>query len=187
MRRAAIEDASVEMLEVFERVSAEARREKNAVPPVNKMVYYWTRKPLIVGRAVALACTLRKPQDVEGLLGLSETGRAYKSAPSRARYGELLGMDPSHITMLDPFAGTGNLAFPSAELGLDVTVSDYNPLAYLIERGSLQIPAISDSSLAEEFENAANTIIREVEDEVGRFYAARKLAYIWAWCIRCTH
>ena len=68
MRRAAIEDASVKMLEVFGRVSAEAKHEKAAIPPINKMLYYWTRKPLIVGRAVALASTLERPEDVEKLL-----------------------------------------------------------------------------------------------------------------------
>lgn len=187
MRKAAIENASVEMLELFERVSAESKREKKAVPPINKMVYYWTRKPLVVGRTVALACTLKSPKYVEELLGLNKDGRAYTNTPNTDRYQELLGTDPSDIRVLDPFAGTGNLAFPSAELGLDVTCSDYNPLAYLIARGSLEIPSNPDSDLVEEFENVANTIIHEVENEVGQFYTARKLAYIWAWCIRCTH
>ena len=151
MRKAAIEDASIEMLGVFERVSAEAKREKNAVPPVNKTVYYWTRKPLIVGRAVALACTLENPEEVNGLLGMNKDSRAYRTAPNVGKYRELLGVDPSEIAVLDPFAGTGNLAFPSTELGLDVTCSDYNPLAYLIGRGSLEIPAASDPGLAKEF------------------------------------
>ena len=187
MRRAAIEDASVRMLEVFERVSAEAKKEKNASPPVNRLVYYWTRKPLVVGRAVALASTLESPEDVENLLGFSRDKRAYQVTPNLKEYRELLGKDPSGITMLDPFAGTGNLALPSVELGLDVTCSDYNPLAYLIERGSLEIPANADPGLAQEFEKAANQIIDEVEEEVGKCYEPGRLAYFWAWCIRCTH
>ena len=187
MRRAAIEDASVKMLEVFERVSAEAKKEKKAVPPVNKLVYYWTRKPLIVGRAVALASTLERPDDVEKLLELEHGKRAYQMAPNLKDYRELLGKDPSEITMLDPFAGTGNLALPSAQLGLDVTCSDYNPLAYLIERGSLEIPANADPGLTKEFEEAANQIIDEAEEEVGKFYESGHLAYLWAWCIRCVH
>ena len=187
MRRAAIEDASVKMLEVFERVSAEAKKEKKAIPPVNKLVYYWTRKPLIVGRAVALASTLERPDDVEKLLELEHGKRAYQMAPNLKEYRALLGMDPSEITMLDPFAGTGNLALPSVELGLDVTCSDYNPLAYLIERGSLEIPARAAPGLAQEFKEAADQIIDEVEEEVGKFYEPGKLAYFWAWCIRCVH
>ena len=95
MRRAAIEDASVKMLEVFERVSAEAKKEKNASPPVNRLVYYWTRKPLVVGRAVALASTLESPEDVESLLGFSRDKRAYQLTPNLKDYRELLGKDPS--------------------------------------------------------------------------------------------
>ena len=96
--------------------------------------------------------------------------RAYQIAPNLKDYRELLGKDPSEITMLDPFAGTGNLALPSAQLGLDVTCSDYNPLAHLIERGSLEIPARADPGMAKKFEEAANQIIDEVEEEVGKFY-----------------
>ena len=187
MRRAAIEDASVKMLEVFERVSAEAKKEKNAVPPPNKLVYYWTRKPLIVGRAVALASTLKKPEDVEELLNLGRDKRAFHLTPNRERYKELLGKNPSEISLLDPFAGTGNLAFPSIELGIDVTCSDYNPLAYLIERGSIEIPARAEPGLAKEFEEVANRIIDEVKEEVGQFYKSGRLAYLWTWCIRCVH
>ena len=187
MRKAAIENASVEMLEVFEQVSAEAKREKKAVPPINRMVYYWTRKPLVVGRAVALACTLEKPKEVKDLLELNDHIRAYKSTLDRTKYETLLDTDPANISVLDPFSGTGNLAFPAAELGLDVTCSDYNPLAHLITRGSLEIPVNSDTRLAKEFEDAADAIIKETENEVGQFYTPRNLAYIWAWCIRCTH
>ena len=187
MRKAVIEDASVEMLRVFERVSNESKIEKKAVPPVNKLLYYWTRKTLIVGRAVALACTLENPKDVEILLGFNKDRRAYRSIPSLGDYKGLLGMEPSDISMLDPFAGTGELAFPSAELGLDVTVSDYNPLAHLIERGSLNIPSSFGIGLVQKFEDAANRIIADTERNVGQFYKSHVLAYLWVWCIRCVH
>ena len=68
-----------------------------------------------------------------------------------------------------------------------MTCSDYNPLAHLIQRGSLNIPAASKPELAAEFERVANAIIGTVADEVGQFYEPRRLAYIWAWCIKCTH
>ena len=185
MRKAVIEDASLDMLEVFEKVSAEAKREKNAVPPPNKMIYYWTRKPLIVGRAVVLACTLKDPKHVEEFLGLNKDVRAYKKLPTG--YASMLDSTPSDIKVLDTFSGTGNLVFPAVELGLDVTCSDYNPLAYLITRGSLDIPSTSGPDLVREFESATNAIINEVEREVGQFYQPRSLAYMWAWCIRCVH
>lgn len=186
MKKAAIEEANIKMLEVFDMVSKEARLEKYAIPPVNKMLYYWTRKPLIVGRAVALACTLEDPEQVKSLLGIGDE-RAYNTRPNTETYQNMLGQDPHDITVLDPFAGTGNLAFPAIELGLDVTCSDYNPLAHLIERASLEIPAKYGANLVREFKDAANKIIDDVEKKVGHLYTSDRLAYLWAWCIRCTH
>ena len=88
---------------------------------------------------------------------------------------------------MDPFAGTGNLMFPAAEMGLDVTCSDYNPLAYLIEKASLEIPARSRPGLAKDFEDAAKQIINETEKELKDFYESKHLAYLWVWCVSCPH
>ena len=170
MKKTAIEESSLDMLELFESVSIEAKREKLATPPISRFVYYWTRKPLIAGRAVALASTLDNAADVKSLLGIYGDKRAYTRVPDRDIYKEKLGKDPSKIKVLDPFAGTGNLMFPAAELGLDVTCSDYNPLAYLIEKASLEIPARSRPGLAKSFEDTANWIINETEKELKDFY-----------------
>ena len=187
MKKTAIEESSLDMLELFESVSKEARREKTAVPPVSKMIYYWTRKPLIVGRAVALASTLDSVDDIKSLLGIYGDKRAYTRVPNLDLYKEKLGKDPVTIKILDPFAGTGNLMFPAAEMGLDVTCSDYNPLAYLIEKASLEIPARSRPGLAKDFEDAAKQIINETEKELKDFYESKHLAYLWVWCVSCPH
>ena len=187
MKKAVIEDANLDMLELFESVSKEAKREKHAVPPISKMIYYWTRKPLIVGRAVALASTMNSVSDVKSLLGIYGDKRAYTRIPDRDLYREKLGKDPANIKVLDPFAGTGNLMFPAAELGLDVTCSDYNPLAHLIERASLEIPARNRLGLAKDFEYVANQLINETEKELKDFYEPKHLAYLWVWCVTCPH
>ena len=187
MEKAVIEDASVELLELFEKVSAESQKEKKAVPAINKMFYYWTRKPLIVSRAVSLASTLDSVDAVKELLGLYGNKRAYVNIPNQELYQKRLGKSPSKIKVLDPFAGTGNLMFPAVELGLDVTCSDYNPLAYLIEKGTLEFPAKNGIELSKEFEKIANQIISETEKEVGRFYKPGYLTYLWVWCITCPH
>ena len=187
MNKAVIEDASLEMLELFELVSKEAKKEKLAVPPISKMVYYWTRKPLIVGRAVALASTLDSVDAIKSLLGIYGEKRAYTRIPNMDMYKQKLGKDPSKIKVLDPFAGTGNLMFPATELGLNVTCSEYNPLAHLIEKASLKIPAKNGHELALEFQKIANQIIDETEKELKDCYTAGYLAYLWVWCITCPH
>ena len=103
------------------------------------MVYWWTRKPLIVGRAVALASTLDNIEDVRNLLHLGREKRAYTYAPDVGVYKKKLGRDPSEIKVLDPFGGAGNLIFEAKRLGLDCTISDYNPVAYIIRKSCIRI------------------------------------------------
>ena len=187
MKKVLIEDASIELLELFDEVSKEAKIEKNAVPPINKMIYWWTRKPLIVGRVMALASTLDNIKDVKSLLGLDSDKRSYQYVPDVTKYKQKIGIDPKKIKVLDPFAGAGSLAFPAVQLGLDVTVSDYNPLAYLIEKSVLEFPTKYGTDLAADVEKYANLLIQKTSDEVGRFFKSNQLVYMWCWCIKCPH
>ena len=187
MKHTIIEDSSIELLELFDDVSKEAKIEKHAVPPINKMIYYWTRKPLIVGRAMALASTLDNIKDVKSLLGLNSDKRSYQYVPDVTKYKQKIGIDPKSIKVLDPFAGAGNLVFPAVQLGLDVTVSDYNPLAYLIERSVLEFPAKYGTDLAADVEKYAKLVIEKTKNEVGKFFKPNQLIYMWCWCIKCPH
>jgi putative DNA methylase len=187
MKKALIEDASIDLLELFDEVSKESKKEKSAIPPINKMIYWWTRKPLIVGRAMTLASTLDDIDDVKSLLGLDFNKRSYQYVPDVTKYKQKIGMDQKKIKILDPFAGAGNLALPAAQLGLDVTVSDYNPLAYLIERSVLEFPTKYGENLSADVEKYAKEIIEKTKNEIGRFFKPANLIYMWCWCITCPH
>ena len=187
MKKSLIEEPTVELLELFDKVSEEARVEKNAIPPINKMAYWWTRKPLIVGRAVALTSTLDNIEDVRNLLGLRKDSRAYKHLPDVGVYKKKLGRDPSEIKVLDPFAGAGNLIFEAKRLGLDCTSSDYNPVAYLIEKTVLDYPAKYGTKLADDFEKYSKQVLVMTQNEIGKFYKENDLVYFWVWCIKCPH
>jgi len=182
-----IEEPNVELLQFFDKVSEEARKEKNAVPPINKLVYYWTRKPLVVGRAIALASTLTNLKDVESLMGFGKDVRAYTRIPDAGVYAKKLGSDPSKIKVLDPFGGAGNLIFEAKRLGLDCTSSDYNPLAYLIEKAVLEYPSKYGQKLESDFTKYAMEAIELTKKEIGKFYGEEDLAYRWLWCIKCPH
>jgi putative DNA methylase len=186
MKKALIEDSSIELLELFDEVGKEAKIEKNAVPPINKMIYWWTRKPLIVGRAMTLASTLDNIDDVKSLLGLNFEKRAYQYSADITKYAKKIG-DPKKIKVLDPFAGAGNLVFPAVQLGLDVTTSDYNPLAYLIERSVLEFPAKYGEKLAYDVEKYGNYLINKTKEQLEHFFKSNQLTYLWCWCIQCPH
>ena len=187
MKHSVIEDASIELLELFDEVSKEAKIEKNAIPPINKMIYWWTRKPLVVGRAMTLASTLNNIDDVKSLLGLKSVNRTYQYQPDISLYEQKMGAQFKSIKILDPFAGAGSLAFPAVQLGLDVTVSDFNPLANIIERSVLKYPAKYGLELVTDFEKYANLVVEKTKNDIGHFFNPHHLVYMWCWCIKCPH
>jgi putative DNA methylase len=187
LKHALIEDASVELLELFDEVSKEAKKEKLAKIALNRGIYWWTRKPLVVGRAMTLASTLDNIDDMKSFLGLNSKDHAYKYTPNTTAYSKKLGIEPKKIKILDPFGGAGNLIFPAVELGLDTTISDYNPLAYLIERSVLEFPAKYGIQLAQDVEKYANKVFEETKKECNNFFKENQLTYLWCWCIKCSH
>lgn len=187
MKHALIEDASIELLELFDEVSKGAKIEKSTIPPINKMNYWWARKPLIVGRAMILASTLDNIQDVRSFLGLDSKNRAYQYVPNTISYENKIGINPKKINILDPFAGAGSLAFPAVQLGLNVTISDINPLAYVIEKSILEYPGKYGIDLATDFKKYVKLLLEKTDVDCSKFFTKNHLIYFWCWCIRCPH
>ena len=132
MDRVLLEEESIEHLQLFSRVSEEAKKEKKGRPPISELLYWWTRKPLIVGRTVTLLGTIsaeRRVEEVMPLLGLSNDKRAFRHNPNIEHYRKLTNNNSNNITVFDPFAGSGNLVFEACRLGLNVAVMEYNPVA----------------------------------------------------------
>ena len=104
------------------------------------MINWWTRKPLIVGRAIILTSTLKEIKDVIPFLSLGKEKRAYNYKPNIKQYQKKCDFELENVKILDPFGGSGNLIIPTMELGFNVTSRDYNPLAHIIQRASLECP-----------------------------------------------
>ncbi len=186
MKHAVIEDSNVEVMEFFNRVGRASKNEKQATISLNQMMCWWTRKPLVVGKAMVLASLFDKVSDAEQFLGL-DSPKPYDHIPDTTMFTKKLGVDPKTISILDPFAGSGNLMFPAVQLGLDVTASDYNPLAWLIEKCALEHPAKHGRNLHEDFVKYANKALEETKKTVGRYFQDSYLTYLWCWCIRCPY
>ncbi len=167
-------------------MSDAAKKEKQGTISLNQMMYWWTRKPIVAGRAIILTSVFDNLEYVEQFLGL-DSPKPYDYRPVFADFSENLGKSADSIGMLDPFGGSGNLAFPATDLGFNVTVSDYNPVAWLIEQGSLAFPAKYGSNLRDDFVKYANDVLDETENEVGKYFHKSHLAYLWCWCIRCPY
>ena len=187
MKHAVIEDLNVNVLEFFAKVSTAAKNEKQATIDLTQMMYWWTKKPVVVGRAAILSTLFEKISDVEMFMGLDSTRPWAYDEIKPDDFTKKLGSDPKNIKVLDPFGGSGNLAFAAAHLGLDVTVSDYNPVAWLIERAVLEYPVSYRGNLREDFSKYANKVIDATKRDVGKYFPKSHLTYLWCWCIRCPH
>jgi len=127
-------------------LNEEARKEKKAVPPHVMLHYYFTRKPLITAR-LAIGGGLLKAEGTQSetdfirLMGLTSELkiRAYKRVPGILK--ELIQKEyPDGVTLLDPFAGSGTIPLEALRMGLDVVALDYNPVSYLVMKGTLEYP-----------------------------------------------
>jgi len=82
------------------------------------------------------------------------------------------------------------LIFEPARLGLNCTVVEYNPVAYLILKATLEYPAKYGQKLADDVERYGVEVIKRVEKELGGLYrrdGRKALHYLWCWCIRCPY
>ncbi len=114
MDKTLLEAGGSELVELFDTISQEAKKEKLAIPPINEMLYWWTRKPLVVGRAASVLGTIRNDtslEDVRYLLGINAEERAFNRTPNMQLYKSKLACKNESVRVLDPFAGSGNLIF----------------------------------------------------------------------------
>ncbi len=110
--------------------------------------------------------------------------------------------------ILDPFAGGGAIPLEALRLGCETYVSDYNPVAILILKCTLEYPQkyaslssrtqyglVSDKTknrLLDDVEKWGRWILDEATKEIGRFYAEERngsvaVAYVWARTISCQN
>lgn len=186
MNPSLIERSTIDVMDLFYRVSKKAKKEKQATIDLNQMMYWWTRKPLVVGRSIVLASILDNQTDVERMAGLG-SDKPYEYITDIDNLAKKVGADLGKISVFDPFGGSGNLVLPAAQLGLDVTVSDYNPLAWLIERAALEFPAKYGATLRDDFLDCASRAVEMTQKEVGKYFKKSRLTYLWCWCIRCPY
>jgi putative DNA methylase len=92
-------------------------------------------------------------------------------------------------TVLDSFAGGGSIPFEAYRLGLNVILSELNPVACIIEKGTIEYPSKYGKELAKEIDRRGNELAQQVE-KVLRDCFPRKpgetdLCYIWVRTVSC--
>ncbi len=190
------------LIETFlpvEEISEEAKKEKlgNAKPPTSSLHYWWTRKPLVASRAAVLGALLPADYDIQEfkrLLGLGRNERAHKYDINPTQLEKLKReynkvWETENPTILDPFAGGGSIPFEAMRVGVNVISNDYNPVAYLIQKATLEYPRKYGDKLYEDVKKGLEWVFEETKKELEDYYPNHNglpaTAYIWAWMVRC--
>ncbi|ALL00908.1 hypothetical protein Pyrde_0858 [Pyrodictium delaneyi] len=178
----------------------ESQRERGTriPPPLFYLHLWWARRPLAASRATvaALAVDTNKPPDkrfVEELLqaiklvpGLPRP--AYNYSPDRewiARHSRV-----KEATLLDPFAGGGSIPLEALRLGFKKVVAvEYNPVAYIILKATLEYPLRYGKKLVKDVEYWAKWLVENVRRELAPYYPphpkGRPTNYIWVRVYTC--
>ena len=113
------------------------------------------------------------------------------------------------LKVLDPFAGGGSIPLECLRLGMEVCANNYNPVAVLILKCTLEYPQkygrpvkIKSNDLTqtetlinpliEDVKKWGNWVLKEAKKEIGKFYpndedGSIPVGYIWARTIPCQN
>ncbi|WP_263820016.1 DUF1156 domain-containing protein [Salinibacter sp.] len=184
-------------------ISEESAREKNIRHGHPSTLHIWfARRPLAASRATTLAALLDDPgpheadkrREIKDLIKDIAPWDAVKNGNSESieQAQELVEEqydEPPKV--LDPFAGGGSIPLEALRLGAETHASDYNPVATLIEKATLEWPqkfGVEVELPEEEADNGlgmggkrvnllaylverwADKILEEAQEEIGQFY-----------------
>jgi len=130
-------------------VGAASSKEKNIRHGhISTLHIWWARRPLAASRATAYAALTPAPKDAEEwqkkrdfIIQLCQWENSNNQALlERARREILEANDGVPPKVLDPFAGGGSYPLEALRLGCETYSSDYNPVAVLIEKATLEYP-----------------------------------------------
>ncbi|MEO0231058.1 MAG: DUF1156 domain-containing protein [candidate division WOR-3 bacterium] len=170
-------------------------------PKIRNLHPWFARRPCSAARATILASIL--PHDIEedvfmDAIGWNEKKCVYLEKrypplifytdPKREIISAILqkeGKKPFCISVCDPMAGGGSIPFESLRLGFKTIAIDYNPVAYLILKATIEYPAKYGIKLAERVKEEANSLIKYVQKNLGSFYHNTATGYIFARGIHC--
>jgi adenine-specific DNA methylase len=130
-------------------VSAESAREKNIRHGhISTLHIWWARRPLASSRATSYASLVPAPKSVEEwdkkrqfIINLSKWENSLNpTLIDKARRDIFEANGGKHIKVLDPFAGGGSIPLECLRLGLETYAGEYNPVAILILKCTLEYP-----------------------------------------------
>jgi len=201
-------------------VSRESVREKNIRHGhISTLHIWWARRPLASSRATSYAALIPAPKDEKEkeekkkfIIELSKWENSLNfRLIEKARRDILKAYNGKPPRVLDPFAGGGSIPLECLRLGCETYAGEYNPVAVLILKCTLEYPQKYGKSkklkkdfsifneeppeknpLLEDIKKWGEWVLEEAKREIERFYPKDEdgsipVGYIWARTIPCQN
>ena len=201
-------------------VSEESAREKNIRHGhISTLHIWWARRPLASSRVTSYAALIRAPVDIsewdkkrQFIIELSKWENSLnQTIISKAREDILKANGGKTLRVLDPFSGGGSIPLECLRLGLETYAVDYNPVAVLILKCTLEYPQkygkpekvredygfqkgipTLKNPLIEDVKKWGEWVLESAKKEIAKFYpndedGSIPVGYIWARTIPCQN
>ncbi|MCD6221375.1 DUF1156 domain-containing protein [bacterium] len=185
---------------------------------ISTLHIWWARRPLASSRATSFAALIPAVKNPEEwnkirnfIIEFSKWENSLnKQMIEKARRDILKTYNGEPPKILDPFAGGGSIPLEALRLGCKVYAGDYNPVAVLILKCTLEYPQkygkpkkvkvkkgvveVEEeiNPLLEDVKKWGNWVLDEAKKEIGKFYpkdpdGSIPVGYIWARTIPCQN
>jgi len=166
-------------------VSEHSAREKNIRHGhISTLHIWWARKPLASSRATSYAALIPAPENIEEwdkkrqfIAELSKWENSLNMAIIEKARKDILKANGGKPTVLDPFAGGGAIPLETLRLGCETYAGEYNPVAILILKCTLEYPQKYGEKLVKDVKKWGEWVLQEAKKELGKFYPADKSGY----------
>jgi putative DNA methylase len=168
----------IETLLPLRALSEEARREKAIRHGhISTLHVWWARRPLVVARAAVLGALLTEEAGVdENFIARlcrwevhdGDPAGRYLLEQARALIRQRFGETPPRV--LDSFAGGGSIPLEALRLGAEACAVEYNPVAYLILKATLEYPQRYGHRLVSEVQRWGHWVLEQARRELEEFY-----------------
>ena len=184
-------------------LSEEARREKAIRHGhISTLHVWWARRPLVVSRAAVFGALVPAPESDEEREELKkfviklckwetrDDERMEHPELKRARQMIRRANGGEAPKVLDPMAGGGSIPLEALRLGCEALAIEYNPVAYLILKATLEYPQKYGKRLAQDVRRWGEWVLERAKTELSKFYPSGPngetvVAYIWSRTVKC--
>ncbi|MEM4565067.1 MAG: DUF1156 domain-containing protein [Archaeoglobaceae archaeon] len=195
-------------------VSEISRKEKNIRHGhISTLHIWWARRPLAASRATSYAALIPAVGDVEEwekrkqfIIELAKWENSLNKHIIEKARKDIVEANGKAPKVLDAFAGGGSIPLEALRLGCEVFAVEYNPVAVLILKCTLEYPQKFGKKLVDEVKKWGEWVLEEARKELKDFYPEDELesnalslemenkkekmapvGYIWARTIPCQN